>query len=398
MGGDQCHCDNTYQMYGQHNPSSFETIAGSDGCTVGTVTASCVATCTCDQSTAPTEDVTQATCTAAGADCTYNRPAWNCGGRACAGDSDQACGGGFKLAVYDVASTQYQGCYDDHEANAVSVIRLRDGAEDYAKDASFSVSFWFTHDHCQHTNATGREYPLYHHSGEYCPDCPPQGIDIFMACNYTSTVRGEDVSGSYIMVWLSDDDGKTVYLNVPFGEETDYSADDYGGSVTDAWAHFAITVDGDKMAVYIDGVAVTNYGINSAVADAFELENLAAGHLSNRQLRRDDGIIELDSALSGMTFGDDSAVCLNTTETPVDGSVVCAFDENSTCPDTCKAVSTGSPMLGAYFGAWMPAFFDGSIANLGIASRMLDKAEVACLFRYGETHLGVDPMAAFNGR
>ena len=34
-------------------------------------------------------------------------------------------------------------------------------------------------------------------------------------------------------------------------------------------------------------------------------------------------------------------------------------------------------MLGAYFGAWMPAFFDGSIANLGIASRMLDKAVVA---------------------
>jgi hypothetical protein len=393
MAGDQCHCDNTYDLYGEHTPSAFETAAQSDGCNVGT---GCVATCVCDFSVEPVGDLTEAICTAAGSDCTFTAPDWGCGGRACVGDSDQACGGWFKLAVYDVASSGYQGCYDDHEANAAAVIRLRDGAEDYAQDASFSVSFWFTHDHCQHTNATGRQYPLYHHSGEYCPDCPPQGIDIFMACNYTSTVGDEDVPGSYIMVWLSDDDGKAVFVDVPFGEETDYSADQYGGSVTDAWAHFAITVDGDRMAVYIDGVAVTNYGINSAWAEM--VENLAAGHLSNRQLRRNDGIIELDSALSGMTFGDDSAVCLNTTETPSDGSVVCAFNSTTgECPDSCKRVGPRSPMLGAYFGAWMPAFFDGTIANLGIARRMLDKSEVACLFRYGETHLGVDPTAAWNG-
>jgi hypothetical protein len=401
MSGNQCVCDNSYDLYGEHVPTPFEVTAGSDGCTVGN-TGGCQPTCTCIISTPPT-DVNPATCAAAGPDCTFNRPDWSCGGRECVGDSDGNCGGGFKLAVYDTSSSAYVGCYEDHEANSVGFLRLRDGAEDYAKDASFTVSFWFTHNHCENTNATGNWEPLYHHSTEECEDCPKAGVDVFMTCGMPSMVRGEMVQGTFIKVWVQDDDGKMVNIDIPFGEETEGSIDESGGTVTEAWVHFALVVDEDTVAAYIDGTAVTRYGIQPW----FMENNLAVGHLNSWEIRRNDGVIELESALSGMTFGDDGAVCINTTFTPAD--VTCGFDgmSNGTavppdgrgmrmdCPDSCKFVSTPGVFLGSYFGAYAPSFFNGYMANLGIARRALPKTEISCMYRYGESHLS-RPDSAYN--
>lgn len=33
-----------------------------------------------------------------------------------------------------------------------------------------------------------------------------------------------------------------------------------GGELTDAWVHLALTVDGDRITPYIDGVEATNVG------------------------------------------------------------------------------------------------------------------------------------------
>jgi hypothetical protein len=400
MSGEECVCDNTYNRYGQHVPTPMEVAAGSDGCTVGTVTERCQPMCSC----AVEGEVNQTSCETAapavdGEQCEYTSPSWDCGGRACAGDSSGACGGSFKLAVYNTASSEYAGCWEDHNANAVAHLRLRDGAERYASDGSFSLSFWFTHNHCENTNATGRWEPLYHHSSERCENCPKQGINVFLACGFTTMVGDEEVTGTFIHVQLVDDDGKFVSVDIPFGDETRYSTDSNTGAVTNAWVHFALTVDADKMATYVDGVAVTRYGMSRWGAET----NLAGGHLDRRDLWRADGVINLEDTLSGMTFGQAAAVCINTTETAV--GVTCGLDgrdaDNATiavegwrglqadCPETCKIVTTEGVWLGAYFGAWAPSFFNGHIANLGIFRRSLAKEDISCLYKYGETHLGL---------
>ena len=395
MGGDTCVCDNSYDLYGEHDANPFEVAAGSDGCTVGTITERCQPVCSCGV----IGDVNRTSCAAAGPECEYTAPEWDCGGRACAGDSTGACGGGFKLAVYDVATSDYIGCYEDHNANAVGHLSLRDGADRYASDGSFSISFWFTHNHCENTNATGRWEPLYHHSAEECEDCPKQGINVFLACDHTTMVGDEEVTGTFIYVSLVDDDGKQVSVDIPFGEETEYSIDLNTGAITNAWVHFALTVDGDKLVTYVDGVAVNRYGMSRWGAES----NLAAGHLGRRDLWRADGAIQLEDSLSGMTFGQAAAVCINTTETAA--GVACGLDgrddDNATitvegwpalqadCPETCKVVTTRGVWLGAYFGSWAPSFFNGHIANLGIFRRPLSKMEVSCMYKYGETHLGL---------
>ena len=61
--------------------------------------------------------------------------------------------------------------------------------------------------------------------------------------------------------------------------------------------------------------------------------------------------------------------------------------------DSCELKGAGSgPMLGAYFGNWQPSFFNGFIANVGIFSRALAKTDVSCMFKFGETHLGLPTL------
>merc|ERR1719223_2707965 len=107
---------------------------------------------------------------------------------------------------------------------------MRDGNENFAKDGSFSISLWFTHNHCDNVNATGMYEPLYHQSGEYCEGCPPQGIDVFLTCGVTRSIGGDMVTGNWLSVWAVDDDGKMASLSVPIGQEG--SRDETGGRIT----------------------------------------------------------------------------------------------------------------------------------------------------------------------
>ena len=412
MGGEDCVCDNVYDMYGVHTPTADELRSGSDGCVavagagaVAGADGTCVSTCSCTvaaNADGTAGDITRASCALAStpatyvADgteataaitCDYNSTGWDCGARACAGDATQTCGGQFKLAVYDtsMAATDagaYKGCYDDHTANSLGAIRMRDGSENFATDAKFTVSLWFTHNQCDNVNATGNWEPLYHQSGEECVGCPTQGIDIFLVCGADSMIDGSVVTGNVLRVMLGDDDGAMVSLDIPFGAEN--SRDESGGVITAAWVHAAVVSNADEVTVYIDGVAVTNYGIAPWMMDG----NLALGHVeSNRRLRRSDGVISLEAPLSGMTFGMDSAVCLGAAVNATNPRGICGTPQD--CPDACQVKYVSTPYLGAYFGEWAPSFFNGYLAQLGIFRRALSKSEVSCLFKYGESHLGL---------
>ena len=47
--------------------------------------------------------------------------------------------------------------------------------------------------------------------------------------------------------------------------------------------------------------------------------------------------------------------------------------------------------LGFNFGPWGGSYFNGYIANVGLWRRAIDDSEVSCLYKYGESHLGVPP-------
>jgi hypothetical protein len=316
--GHNCWCDDSYDMYGVHNASEAERAANSDGCN---------------------------------APCGENSTSWSCGGRVCAGDNSTYCGGNYKLSVYDTASKAYLGCYDDHLVNAAAVVRMRESDQQYALRPSFALSFWFTHNQCDNTRATGNWEPLFSQGGERCSDltaCPPQSIAIFLACNTTTTLSGD--RANVIRIFLTDDDNQLVELDVPIGTEN--SRDASGGRVVDAWVHLALSVDTDTVAAYIDGQAVSQYGFFTR---ANSEENLAYGHIS--RLWRSGGVVELERPLTSFNF-------------------------------------TGwmQPHLGWNNGGWGPSYFNGFIANLGIFRRALDVNEVACLYKYGETHLGLPTL------
>jgi len=279
------------------------------------------------------------------------------------------------VTSYANPEASYKGCYSNHQesppGNAAALLRLRDDA-DYASNGQFSLSFWFTHNHCENLAATGPDgwEPLYHHGGEECATCPWQSIGVFIACNSSLIMdRGrstETVSNiNSLMVYMVDDDGQMAEVSVPFtmddsrdatGSEDHLGAAD--GRALSHWIHFGLSVNRDKMTIYIDGVPAREFGTDKAV-EGFGMTNLAAGHLSSWALRRSDGEITLDAPLGDISLAD---------------------------------VPGAGPFLGHYHGGSVqPAFFNGYIAQVGIFSRAIDKSEMSCLYKYGETHLGLPP-------
>lgn len=209
-----------------------------------------------------------------------------------------------------------------------------------ASDGRFSLSFWFTHNHCENINATGQWEPLYHHGGEECDGCPIQQIGVFISCNSTLMMeRGggytEAVQGvNSLSIWMIDDDMQMVEVSIPFsmddsrdatGQEDHLGATD--GSVLSHWIHFGMSVNGDEMTVYIDGSPVREFGKirdfwmhfesfdvilsrldvkllrpgTDAMASGWGT-NLAEGHLSRRDMKR-SGTVQLSAPLSGVSLG-----------------------------------------------------------------------------------------------
>lgn len=418
--GSSCYCSNSGPTtMTRYVPSPDEAASNSDGCT---------APCTASVESCNNFDfaTSGASCPGVtlGADATANEAACNavngcvylsgrqisrsCGGTPCTGDSSRSCGGRRRNSVYvtqDVAdcvtayvagdavtpsttcptgctfvaadaaagtdetclpnadaaaaalNVAYQGCYNDSPSNNFASLR-NVGA--FAQRAAFTVSFWFTHNYCSDIANTGTWETLFSTAGQHCDashadGCEPQEIWIGLKCNENTTLSG--VNGTVLRIILRDDNDQLVQTDLPLNQE--HSNDASGGFVTRSWVHYALTVDKTTVAQYIDGVPARRYGISSWSQTA---QNLAWHNRSDTGIERvgwrDDGKIQLQgNGLSSFNF-------------------------------------TGSGhwvSLGFSHGPWGDSSFNGYMANVGLFRRALDDSEVSCMYKYGETHLGVPP-------
>ena len=377
--GQECMCDNVYDGMGVADA----TEARNESCysTDGSGSSINLPGSTCDVATAAmsidaaTGAVNSTSCSAAG--CYYDGPGtayWatnvasdGCD-RPCNGDNTTMCGGGLGASVYDVSTYQadeaaaagsgymgsgYQGCYKDHWGAWAQL----DGQDDYAMDATFSVSFWFTKRSCDHTDVTGEREPLYIHGGEWCnttthPDsCTDAKIHIYLLCNGNSTAA-EGIQQNLHTV-IVDDDGNWASIDTPLADAQS------GGELTDAWVHYAITVDRDRITPYIDGQEETNVGnFHSWGADT--PENLA---YVNRSVDVDvfnprESGVALSAPLGTMNF-------------------------------TKPSGETSQVVLGRDSDHHKARLFNGYMAGVGVYRRAIDATEINCLFKYGETHLSI---------
>merc|ERR1711964_186935 len=92
-------------------------------------------------------------------------------------------------------------------------------------------------------------------------------VSVFISCNSTlimepGRTRRRTVSNiNSLMIWMMDDDGQNVEVSIPFSmddsRDATGSADHLGGTggrVVSHWIHFGLSVDRDRMTIYIDGV------------------------------------------------------------------------------------------------------------------------------------------------
>lgn len=287
--------------------------------------------------------------------------------RSCMGDNTTMCGGGLRLSVYnaDLSGEHggYLGCYVDH----VGGWAMLSEHDEYANDATFSVSFWFTKKRqCNNRDALGNWRPLFFHGGDWCDStdtdvCTPSHVAIYLVCHGNSTLGDEDGSTmQLISVWVYDDDGNFFEISVPIEDAAE------GGSLTDNWVHFAISVDHNRIVPYIDGTEATNVG-NYHGWSADTETNLAYMNRSVSarppwwSFRRGEEGIELAQPLGRLNF------------TMADG--------------TASAI-----MLGASRSHHRTEFYDGYMAGVGVYSRPIDAAEAACLYKFGETHLAIPAL------
>jgi hypothetical protein len=269
----------------------------------------------------------------------------------CLGDTTQPCGGGFRNAVYDVATSEYKGCYMDKAASSARVSL----PEDYAQDATFTISFWFTKGYCGATNVTSRYEPIYYEGGEWCnktahPDanCPTARIGVVLACGINTTAGDNTMTVHTFMV---DDAGQSVSFDVPLNDARS------GGSMTDTWIHFALSVGGDTVTPYIDGRPERRVAYSDWHNNAQNLAWRNTTGMSEREMRGSrDGKIQLAQPLSGFNF---TAVPLT---------------------------------LGFSHGHSGSHYYNGFVAGLGVYGREISGAEASCLYKYGETHLGIPSL------
>ena len=271
----------------------------------------------------------------------------------CLGDTTKTCGGGLSNAVFDTATNDYKGCYKDTPIGAARVTV----PEDYAQDATFTISFWFTKGYCGATNATSRFEPIYYEGGEWCnatahpeADCKPSRIGVFLACGINTTAGDNQMTAHTFMI---DDSGQRFSFDVPLNNARS------GGSMTDTWIHYAMAVGGDTVTPYIDGRPERNIAISDWWNNPSNLAWYNSTGMSQWDMRRRnrDGKIQLSQPLTGMNF-----------------------------------TGTRGTTLGFAHGHSGSRYYNGYIAGLGIYGREISDAEVSCLYKYGETHLGIPPL------
>jgi hypothetical protein len=425
QAGRECWCsDVALADMTTYVPTPDEAASGSDGCTASCtdIVESCVnydfATTGLMCPGVELGDDTAANEAACGLvnGCVYTGPTTSsrwCGGAACAGDETRNCGGGWRNSVYSTAdvadcttdflvddantcgtgctfvpatddadstadcvpnandvtaetsAAAYQGCYNDNPSNSFAFLGGRDSdVKEFAQRSRFTISFWFTHNYCSDVTNLGTWETLFSTAGQHCDDahsegCEPQDIWIGLKCNENTELSG--ANGTVMRLIMHDNDGQLVQTDLAVNQED--SLDAPGGVITGAWVHYALVVDQTSVAQYIDGVAARKYGIRWGMSEE-NGGNLAWHNVSDTgtetiSWRRDPVINLRGNGLQGFNF-------------------------------------TGREhrmTLGFSFGPWGGSYFNGFMANVGLFRRALDSDEVSCMYKYGETHLGLPPRA-----
>ena len=130
---------------------------------------------------------------------------------------------------------------------------------DYAADATFSVSFWFTK-----TDCTNRLYEYMYSHGELIDGMPldrsNSNINIFMSCNPGASL----LATGFVRTTLVDhraasgDPGLAVLWDWALHDAGDFD------SITDTWIAYSLAVTPTSTHTYVDGVPVLpeNYGFH----------------------------------------------------------------------------------------------------------------------------------------
>jgi hypothetical protein len=277
----------------------------------------------------------------------------------------ETCG----VVLSEVPADSYLGCYNDHPSNSFAFLRNLD---EFAMSGRFTISFWFSHQYCTNEEATSPWEALFSTSGEHCDaahadGCEPQEIGIYLRCHASTALmmpallRGSGESGTVLRLIMRDDANQLVQTDLLLGG--DDTPDLTDGLITRSWVHYALVVDKTTVGQFVDGTPVQEYGF-ARFAGAMSLQNLAWHNASDTGIEHvgwqaDGGKIQLRGA--GLTT-------FNFT-------------------DTQRHRMT----LGFNFGPWGGSYFNGHIANVGLWRRAIDDSEVSCLYKYGESHLGVPP-------
>jgi hypothetical protein len=123
---------------------------------------------------------------------------------------------------------------------------------DYASDAHFTISLWFTKEAC-----TGGvyEYLFSHHFNDQADTWDHSYIDIYLACEEAGA-GWSTATGSIMRYWLRDEAGVEAMM--------DYSIHSAGSfdTITDMWVHAILVVDPASLVTYADGTLVrdSDYG------------------------------------------------------------------------------------------------------------------------------------------
>lgn len=260
----------------------------------------------------------------------------------------------------DIPSDSYQGCYNDNPSNSFAFIS---DAGDFAVDARFTITFWFTRNYCTDTEVTGNWEALFSTSGQFCDashadGCEPQEIGIYLRCQADTGLSG--ANSTVLRLLMRDDDGQMVQTDLLLGGED--SADRAGGLLVGSWAHYALVVDATSVSQFIDGTPVRRYGFSRWAASGINLawHNMTDTSVETVSWRTDGGAIQLRGAgLSGFNFTNPRAHRMT---------------------------------LGWSTGPWGGSYFNGYMAQIGLYRRALDDSEVSCIYKYGEAHLGLPPQ------
>jgi ABC-type branched-subunit amino acid transport system substrate-binding protein len=157
------------------------------------------------------------------------------------GETDRS-GHGHQVTFSGAAAVEADGAHFGSEGDDISISNF-----EYARDGTFTVSFWFTKEVC----TDGAYEYLYSHHANAAPNTWSKSyVDVYLACEGTGGTS--TVEGSIIRYWLRDVAGQEAAM--------DFSLHDAGlfDAITNVWVHQLLSVTPTSLLTYDDGILVAD--------------------------------------------------------------------------------------------------------------------------------------------